>query len=850
MKTSSCWRAAAVRGAGMAAMLLLVGAGQLRAQDSTQNQRVPNAADLPIPPGLTPAQAQALLQQRPELAEQLRQRIGASGLTPDQIRARLRAAGYPENMLDDYLAGADTTRQVSPSSSVLEAARLLGVVSAEEVDSLRQLTDSAMAVADSMRRDSLSVKAKGLQVFGLEVFKRRSTEFAPAYAGPIDPSYVLGPGDVLVLVLTGDVERSQTLEVSREGFIVIPQVGQVFVANETLGEVTDQLFTRLGRVYSGIGRGPNARTRFQLSVGKVRAIQVYVSGDVARPGLYQISGAGTVLSALYAAGGPTVRGTFRKVEVRRGSQLLGTVDLYDYLLRGINSSNLRMSSGDVVFVPPHGPQAKVTGEVLRPAIYELVANETLRDLIATAGGFSELALTTRIQISRILPPAARGDRGRDRVVVDVSGDQLAQGIVPPYPLEAGDSVVVFPVAKRLRAVVTVSGNVWVDGPIGFTAGMRLGDAIRLAGGPKADVFLGNVLVSRLQPDSTRIQLRSALADSTGLPVDNFLLAEDDDIIVFARSEFRSDRYVSITGAVRKPGRLPYAEGMTLRDAALLANGLREDAFLEYADVARLPRSRSNGEVATTIRVPLDSTYVFDRGPNGKYLGPPGLPAPASGAPAFVLEPFDNVLIFEQPGWELQRVVVVTGQVQFPGRYALRIRSERLSDLITQAGGLTKEAYAEGIQFFRRKNKDGRIGIDLPHVLQDSAYHDNLILAGGDSIHIPEYNPVIRVGGAVNAPLAVTWVEGKNMDFYIASAGGFSRDADKSRSYVTQPSGKVESVKRRFLVPDGKPTPAAGGTIFVPEKDKTRPPANTLAVLATAATLLASLATIIIVAKQP
>ncbi len=582
----------------------------------------------------------------------------------------------------------------------------------------------------------------------------------------------------------------------------------------------------------------------------MRAIQIYVSGDVARPGLYQVSGAGSraqcPLFGWWSHGRAAPSGRSR---CAAASELLGTVDLYDYLLRGINSSNLRMSSGDVVFVPPHGPQVKITGEILRPAIYELVANETLRDLIATAGGFSEQALTTRVQINRILPPAARGDRGRDRVVVDVSGEQLAQGIVPPYPMDAGDSVVVFPVAKRQRSVVNVSGNVWLEGPIGFTSGMRLGDAIRLAGGPKADVFLGDVLVSRLQPDSTRIQLRSALADSTGQPVDNFPLAEDDDIIVFARSEFRSDRYVTITGAVRKPGRLPYTEGMTLRDVALLADGLREDAFLEYAEVARLPASRAYGQVATSIRVPLDSTYVFDRGPDGKYLGPPGLPAPASGAPSFVLDPFDNVLIFDQPGWELQRVVVLTGQVQFPGKYALRTRNERLSDLIAEAGGLTREAYADGIQFYRRKDKEGRIGIDLPEVLQDSAYHDNLILAGGDSIHIPEYNPVVRVAGAVNAPLAVTWVEGKNLDFYVASAGGYSRDADKSRTYVTQPSGKVESVKRRFLIPDGKPRPAAGGKIFVPEKDKTKPPANTLQVLATAATIIASLTTIIIVAKQ-
>jgi protein involved in polysaccharide export with SLBB domain len=829
-------------------LLFIAGAPALQAQDAIPG--LPPGM-IPTPQTLPPEQARALLASRPDLAQQVRERIAASGLTPEQVRSRLKAAGYPEDLLDPYMSGGGglaPDSSAAPTTSTVDALRSLGVVSARGADSLFPMADSTAAIQKEIIADSLA-RGPGLEVFGLDVFRRRSREFAPALAGPIDPNYVLGPGDQLVLVITGDVERSQSFEVNREGFVLVPQVGQIQVANLTLGQATDLFASRLARVYSGIGRTPNARTRFQLSVGRIRAIQVYVSGDVARPGLYQVAGAGSVLSALYSAGGPTARGSFRKIEVRRGSTLLGTVDLYDYLLRGINATNLRLTSGDVVFVPPHGPQVKVTGEILRPAIYELVPNETLRDLIASAGGFTEQALTTRVQISRILPPGARGTGGRDRVVIDVSGEQLAQGTVPPYPMEAGDSVVVFPVTRRTRAVVMVEGNVWLPGPIGFTPGMKLGDAIRLAGGPKADVFMGDVLVSRLLPDSTRMQLRSALADSTGLPVDNFALAEDDEIIVFSRSDFRSDRYIVITGAVRKQGRIPYTEGMTLRDAALLADGLREDAFLEYAEVARLPENRAGGTVATSIRVPLDSTYIFDRSANGKYLGPPGLPTKASGAPTFVLRPFDNILIFEQPGWELQRVVTLTGQVQFPGKYALRTRNERLSDLITQAGGLTNEAYAAGIQFYRHKDKEGRIGIDLPLVLQDSAYHDNLILAGGDSIHIPEYNPVVRVAGAVNAPLAVTWAEGKNMDFYVASAGGYSRDADKGRAYVTQPSGKVESVHRRFLLPDGKPVPAAGATIFVPEKDKTKPAGNTLQILATAATIIASLATIIIVARQ-
>jgi len=819
---------------------------------SAQVPELPNASQM------SPEMVQQLLRQRPELVDQLRDRLGTSGLTPDQVRERLRASGYPENMLDQYLGSgtgnAGTTGGQLPSGSTLDAMRALGALSPKEVDSLKAMQDSLYALADSIqqgligREDTTDIRNRPLRIFGLDVFRRRGREFQPSIGGPVDPNYVLGPGDVMVLILTGEVEMVHNLTVTREGFVLIPQVGQLYVANQTLGQVEEQLYSRLGRVYSGVKKGPNARTRFQLSISKLRTIQVYVTGEVQRPGAFQVSAGGGVLNALYAAGGPTDRGSMRRVEVKRGAKSLGTLDLYDYLLRGENSTAIPLASGDVLFVPPHGPRVKVTGEVLRPAIYELKPGETLRDLIADAGGFTESALTSRVQIHRVLPPSARAQPGRNRVVMDVASPGMQSGEVPPYVIEAGDSVVIFPVADRTRAVVRIKGNVWTPGAIGFTPGMTLDDALRLAGGPKPDTYLGAVLVTRLRPDSTRFQLRSALADSTGRTTQNLPLQEDDEISVFSRSDFRGERFVVVTGAVRKPGRIPYRDGMTLRDAVLEASGMREDAYLKEAEVARLPKDRSSGQVATTIRVPLDSTYIFDRAPDGTYGGPPGLPAPSSGAQEFVLDAYDNVLILAQPQWELQRLVAITGQVNFPGHYALTSRTERLTDLIGRAGGLTAEAYPTGVELYRSQKDQGRIGVDLPRALKDSAYHDNLILIGGDSVHIPEYNPVVQVRGAVNAPVAVTWVRGKDVDFYVQAAGGYTEKADKGRAFVTQPSGKLESVKRRFFLPDSKPQPLAGGVIQVPERSPRGGP-GTLAVVGSIATILTAFATVLIAAKQ-
>src|SRR5919107_321131 len=625
---------------------------------------VPRAgAQIPqVPPGQnlpTAEQARRALQSQPDLVRQLRQRLLDSGLTPDQVRARLRAAGYPDNLLDEYLMGADTTRRVRPGPRTLDAVRSLGILSEQETDSLR-VQDSTLAVSDSLQRvldslrfvqadsaradslaDSLSVlQNRGLKLFGLETFRRTSTRFQPVQAGPVDENYRLGSGDVLVLILTGDVEESYTLNVTREGFVVVPQVGQVYVANLTMGQLEDQLYSRLRRVYYGVRRTPRATTKFQISLAKLRNIQVFVVGDVVRPGAYQISAAGTVLTALYAAGGPSSNGSFRKVEVRRGEKLIAEIDVYDYLLHGINASNTRLQNGDVVFVPVHSGFVKVAGEVTRPAVYEVLPEETLRDLLEFAGGFGPAAYQTRVRIHRILPPESRGPAARARVVVDVGPEQMAGGTVPAVPMSAGDSVTVLAIADRLRGYVAVKGNVWVEGQVGFRDGMKLSEAIKLAGGPKPDVYLERILVSRTNEDSSRIQLRSAFADSTGRLVSDLTLHEEDEIRVFSRSGFLPTRYVTVVGAVRNPGRVPFREGMTMRDLVLLANGVTEDADLRVAQSARRNIGDDPGALAQTIRVRLDSTALATGGTDGLPLAPPH-PGGAAGIPDIALQPYDN-----------------------------------------------------------------------------------------------------------------------------------------------------------------------------------------------------------------
>jgi polysaccharide export outer membrane protein len=809
----------------------------------------------------TPAQAEELLRTRPDLVAQLRQRLAGSGLTPDQVRARLRAEGYPEDMLDPYLADARGDTAVAPSDSALVAARALGITDSTDLALAPSRTrpvpipaplDTAALRARPGFSDTsafvLPPRDSGYTVFGLNVFQGGTSQFDPNGAGPVDASYRLGPGDQLVLILTGDVELAHTLDVTREGFVVIPQVGQLYVANLTLGQLEDVLYSRLGRVYSGVRRG-GGTTRFSVSVSRLRSNQVFVVGDVVTPGSFRVSSAGTALTALYAAGGPALSGSLRAVEIRRGGNVVSTLDVYDYLLRGDASKDVRLENGDIVFVPPYKARVRVVGEVVRPATYEAKAGETLADLLRDAGGFTPRAARRRVQIERIVPAAQRSGSGRDRIVIEVASDALATSYGPAVPVEAGDVVRVFAVDERVHNRITVRGNVFTPGPQGMEPGMTLGAAIRKAGGPRPDSYLGQVLITRLLPDSSSIQLRAVLRDSTGTPVEDMPLHEDDEITVFSLSDFRPQRYVSIGGAVRQGGRFPYREGMTMRDLVLLAGGLEESAYLKEAEIARLPESRAGGVTAITFRARMDSSYLFERGASGlhRYLGPPGLDAPSGGAPEVELKPYDNVLIMRQPDWELERTVTIAGEVDYPGRYALMTKNERLSDVLRRAGGLTNEGFAGGVVFYRKDRHVGRIGIDLPSVLKDEKNRDNLVLLEGDSIYIPRYVGVVNVRGAVASPVGIPYIPGRSLDYYIEAAGGTTRLADGGRAYVTQANGKVES-KHRTLGIRMTPEPGPGSVVFVPEKDPNDKKDYT-AIAGSVAQILASLVAIVVVVTR-
>ena len=705
----------------------------------------------------TPQEARRLVQENPEL---LRQQLLESGLSEQQIRLRIRAAGLPADIFDGYYPSDPTDAAIGFDANAINALEALGI-SAETADGLELVPVTAGMQPGADRQQIL---VNGLPIFGLDVFTRASSQFQPLLSGPVPDSYLVGPGDQLVLIVTGEIELVQELPVTREGFLLVPDVGRISVANLTMAELRILLRDRLANSYSGITRG----TVFvDVTITQLRTIQIYVTGEVTQAGAYQLASVATVTNALYAAGGLTVMGSLREIKVQKRSGVEVSLDLYPYLLNGDVSGDVILEQGDVVFVPVKGRSVQLRGSVVRPAYYELDADDDLIDVLNEAEGFTSEANRQRVTIHRVVRPSERGPGLGDRIAIDLgltpSKDPDEPGhvggvIIPPIGLQDGDSIVV------------------------------------------------------------------------------------DQVV-----DVRDGYYVSITGMVAAPDTLPWREGMTIRDLLLLARGPTVGADLRTAEVSRLPDQRGLGELADALMVPLDSSYISQsqRAPDGRYVGPPGVPFPPAGSsPEFILQPFDQVLILKQPEFEMPQSVTVTGEISVPGEYTLLTKNDRLADLISRANGLLDTGYPEGARFFRPQDELGRINVDLPTALDDASDQANILLQPGDSLHIPEYSPTVVVAGAVNSPVTVLYREGEDFDYYLAGAGGYRNDADKGRVSVRYANGLAQT-RSKFLFWSSYPTPGPGSFVTVPEKD----PADridTVGLITNLVAIMGSLTTVIVV----
>jgi protein involved in polysaccharide export with SLBB domain len=667
-----------------------------------------------------------------------------------------------------------------------------------------------------------------LQPFGLDIFNLPSSTFEPVLNVASPPSYLLGPGDEIMITVWGETKLNYQLEINREGNVIIPDVGPVSANGTTIAEFRQRALRRMASIYSGLdSRYGRPNTFLDVSLGKLRTLQVFVLGEVVKPGGYAISSFSSAFSALYLAGGPTVSGTMRTVHITRRGSNLSPIDLYDYIIRGDNSKDQRLQDGDIVFVRPAGKRVAMLGAVVRPAIYEVKEKETLGDLIALAGGLRFDAYVDRVHIERVVPFEERARYEKNVLDVDLQFASLAALHRSSYRIEDGDVVTVFRVASLAQNRVSISGNVNKPGKFELRAGMRVRDLLLAADSLQRSTFSERGTLFRLLPNLRRevrsFNPRLALEDNAE---HNLKLQNEDSLVVYREDQFFKQYTITISGAVRNPGTYVRDEKMTLADLVVIAGGLRENASLAGWEVSRLDTS-TLGKYSS----------IFNLDVTGNYWD-------ASGAQSFQLQDFDHISVPVDPKFTLNKLVKITGYVMSPGEYAIRYEGERLEALIQRAGGLRPGAYLAGSRFIRKQNGTGVIPVDFQNALDDTASRDNVVLNEGDSIMVAFHDDVIYVGGEVFVPSAILYKKGESVDYYIRQAGGLKQDADESRIAAFLPNGKKWE-EGWFFFDDPELPPGSSVSVpkFVEKEDKTLPLVRDIA------TILASLAAITVAMVQ-
>jgi protein involved in polysaccharide export with SLBB domain len=683
-----------------------------------------------------------------------------------------------------------------------------------------------------------------LEYFGYNMFKRIPTAFEPNNVGPIDPGYLVGPGDELLLSVWGQAEFQYELEVDREGRVFIPNVGEVFVIGIPLRDLQSKLSTQLSKYYSGLASQPPT-VFLDVTITKLRPLRIFVMGEVTQAGGYTISSYATVFNALYAVGGPQQMGSLRGIKVIRDNKVTATVDLYDYLLKGDGSSDVRLQNNDVVFIPPRGKTVSVRGEVKRPAIFELKDNENFNSLLEFCGGLLPAAYTDKAHVDRIKPFDQRSFGAEDRVVVDVPLHDLVEKKIKDFPLYDGDDVRVDTILDEMRNFVMVGGSVWRPDRYALDKAPTVLRLIQAANGLQPKTFMPVAHIVRYNEDRlTKALIPFNLGDLMSGKLGDISLEPKDSVIIYSTEETEvKTRYVIINGEVKNPGKYELTSNMTLPDLILQAGGFTEEADLLDCEVSRVRPEGMTGDTLSIIlhpKLPLELSRISAARVSGDSV------EHLIGAETFLLQQRDEVLIRPNPNYRAQENVFVEGDITYPGVYALEKRGELLSDIINRAGGPTKTSYLGGAQFFRDKR--------ILHVDFEEAYYgkdklNDVLMHDSDKIIIPTSPHTVNVQGEVNNPGLVSFVKGESVTDYINRAGGLT-DSSNYAIYA-KPSGESERVNFGFL--RSNPEVLEGSNITVtkvsPPPPQTGPQFDLNATIKDSFAILTSAATVAFIIYQ-
>ena len=686
-------------------------------------------------------------------------------------------------------------------------------------------------------------------VFGRNLFNNELLTFEPAMNIPAPADYILGAGDQVIIDVWGASQMTFDNVISPEGFIVAEGVGRIKLAGLTLAEADKYVNTILGEYYNG--------SSISLSIGEIRNVKVDIVGEVVAPGSYTLSAFSTLFNALYMAGGIGEFGSLREISVYRNGKAVSRIDVYDYILNGNNTGNIRLQDNDLIVVAPYNAIVNIQGKVKRPMMYEMKDDESLAKLISYTGGLTGDAYDKNIRVIR--------KNGREYSVHTVAKNDLGA-----FTLFDGDSIYVDSIIPRFSNMVEIKGAVFHPGMYQVDGKIRtVLDLLEAADGLREDAFLARAVMHRRKADR-RLEVLSinlqGILDGTSPDVE---LRKEDVLFIPSVEEMRGQETLKISGEVNYPGVYEFAENTTLEDFVLQAGGLTNVASTAKIDIYRRvynPKSLEGSDTITEVFCfALKDGFVID------------------GTPGFELAPFDEVHVRKSPVNNLIKSVTVDGAVNFKGDYAMHNHNYRLSDLVKDAGGFATSSYPQGARLYRKMSLEEKmqrdnmikqsqkqifedalrsdkafdmaisdslinlnatfgdsylLDIDLSSAVENPGCDADIVLREGDKLIVPEYAATVKISGEVRYPVTVTYLEGKNLNHYIKHAGGYADRAKKNGVYAIYMNGGVKKISK-LSSKDIQP----GMEIVVPAKNLKKK--MTTAEIVTIGSASASIATMIV-----
>ena len=787
-----------------------------------------------------------------------------------QIQAQLKQSGVSIDMVEAQAIA----KGMSPAEFAKLKARLASTKTGSKTGSpLTKTTVSKKPVFGKDSTAKILLNKINPFIYGSELFANENS-FGENQNIATPMNYEVGTNDVLKLVVYGVQEYSSDLDVSKEGNVMIANVGRVKVAGLTIEAATTRIKQQMANTaYPSLRSG---ESKLALTVGDTRTIQVTIIG-AQRSGNYNVSSLSTILNALTEAGGPNDIGSYRNIELIRNNKLFKKIDLYAFMQNGDQSQNMGLKDRDVIRVPAYKGRVEINGLVKRPGIFEINSNtENFSQFLQYAGGFEDNAYTAWVKVIQ--------KNDKERVVKDLSAKEFAS-----YLPQGGDIIQVSKILDRFQNRVKLSGAVFRPDVYELSEGMRISDLIQKADGLKEDAYLGRAQLIRLKPNLLKelvsINLGKALQKGSE---ENIFLQREDELYINSVVDLRDSLTVDLLGEVRSQGRFNYVDSMTVKDLILMAGGFKFEASKQI-EVARLIQNDGdavvNNKVATILSTVVNGDLSFNPGQEN-----------------FVLQPMDVVTVTKKVGFANPEVVSITGQVNNVGKYTLGSRVERVSDIIKRAGGLIGQAYGEGAYIKRsrynidtlrsdesktsieqaynrrfklrqmtenvdiksnlnagdalvedaieqgnKKVKENleliykelssdyyQIAIDINKIIEKPGSELDLVLRDKDEIVIPKVDNRVKISGGVLRPTNIVYRDGLNIGECISSAGGVSEYARRGRAYVVYANGKSKRTMH-FGVFRINPTIKPGAEIVIPETDVKREKALT-SIIQFAATL--------------